>query len=389
MFLTVILAALALLSLALNLWQWALAIRFPLHRRAADTSHAPGVTLLKPLKGCDAETAACLRSWFTQEYAGPVQILFGVASDTDPVCAVVRQLMAEHPEREAQLVICRENLGPNAKVSSLAQLEPLARHEILVVSDADVWVPPDLLSNLAAPWRDPHTGLVCCFYQLSNAANLAMRWEALSTNADFWSQVLQAQSLKPIDFALGAVMATTRQHLTRIGGYRALVDYLADDYQLGHQIAAQGGRIVLCPLVVECRSAPLRTTDVWLHQLRWARTVRVCQPVPYFFSILSDASFWPLLWLACRPGLLVGAVAGACVALRLTAAWYCERKLVGRQSRSWWLAPVKDLLQVVVWALAFAGNHAVWRGQRLRVTAGGRLLREESTASSQTGGSTH
>ena len=386
MLLTVILAALALLSLALNLWQWVLAIRFPLHRRAADTSHAPGVTLLKPLKGCDAETEACLRSWFQQDYAGPVQVLFGVASETDPVCAPVRQLLAEHPGRDAQLVICRESLGPNAKVSSLAQLEPLARHEILVVSDADVWVPADLLANVAAPWRDPRTGLVCCFYQLSRSANLAMRWEALGVNADFWSQVLQAQSLKPIDFALGAVMATTRQHLARLGGYKALADYLADDYQLGHQIAAQGGRVVLCPLVVECRSAPQSAREVWLHQLRWARTVRVCQPVPYFFSILSDATFWPLLWLACRPGLLVGAVVGTCLLLRLAAACYCERKLVGPgQPRSWWLAPVKDLLQVAIWALAFAGNHAIWRGQRLRVTAGGRLLRTGASATSETG----
>ena len=28
---------------------------------------------------------------------------------------------------------------------------------------------------------------------------------------------------------------------------------------------------------------------VWKHQLRWARTIRVCQPVPYFFSLLSNA----------------------------------------------------------------------------------------------------
>ncbi|HEY5913906.1 MAG TPA: glycosyl transferase, partial [Verrucomicrobiae bacterium] len=74
------LGGLTLLSLILLLWQWLAAWRFPLHRRVRTPSYSPGVTLLKPLKGCDPSTEACLRSWFTQDYPGPVQILFGVAS---------------------------------------------------------------------------------------------------------------------------------------------------------------------------------------------------------------------------------------------------------------------------------------------------------------------
>src|SRR5204863_9710287 len=79
-----IFSALALLSLALLLWQWRVARQFPLHQRSAGLRPGPAVTLLKPLKGCDAETEACLRSWFVQEYTAPIQILFGVASPEDP-----------------------------------------------------------------------------------------------------------------------------------------------------------------------------------------------------------------------------------------------------------------------------------------------------------------
>src|SRR6185369_5879846 len=116
-------------------------------------------------------------------------------------------------------------------------------------------------------------------------------------NADFWSQVLQSRSLKPIDFALGAVMALRRQALNKIGGFAALSDCLADDYQLGHRIARCGYDIGLCPVVVECWSEPMGWKAVWKHQTRWARTIRVCQPVPYFFSMLSNPTLWPLLWL--------------------------------------------------------------------------------------------
>src|SRR5437667_10290840 len=135
----------------------------------------------------------------------------------------------------------------------------LAKHDVFVISDADVLVPPDFLTNLVAPLQTAGEtlGLINCFYRLANPTTLAMQWEAVAINADFWSQVLQAQSLKPIDFALGAVMVTGRKQLQEIGGFAALVDCLADDYQLGNRLARRGYGIVISPVVVECWSAPM------------------------------------------------------------------------------------------------------------------------------------
>jgi ceramide glucosyltransferase len=232
--LNLILGSLALLSLALTLWQWLVARRFPLHQRVAEPSLPPAapVTLLKPLKGCDAATEDCLRSWFTQQYAGPGQILFGVAAADDPVCDVVRKLVREFPGSDAQLVVGTPLPGANVKVAKLVELERLAKHDLLVISDADVRVPPDFLANIVLPLSQAPLshrtggasgvgacGLVCCFYRLANPTTLAMQWEAIAINADFWSQVLQSRSLKPLDFALGAVMATGRRQLQEIGGF--------------------------------------------------------------------------------------------------------------------------------------------------------------------------
>jgi ceramide glucosyltransferase len=396
-----ILAGLACLSLAITLWQWLAARRFPLHQRAADTSYAPGITLLKPLKGCDAETRECLRSWLLQKYAGPVQVLFGVASADDPVCEVVRELLKANPRCEAELVVCDEALGPNAKVSTLIQLQRRANHDVLIVSDADVRAPSDLLANLVAPLRDPAVGLVCSLYRLANPTTLAMQWEAIAINADFWSQVLQSRSLKPLDFALGAVMATRRDDLERIGGFEALVDDLADDYQLGHQLARAGKRIVLSPVVVECCDPPMTWRQVWAHQLRWARTIRVCQPLPYLFSIVSNATLWPLL-LWCfgslghfsailpldpafgRPSSVMLDQApwtlpllGTCWLLRILTALRLQARMSESTAhfRHWWLVPIKDLLAAAVWAWSFVGNHITWRGDRYRVKRHGKLVR--------------
>jgi ceramide glucosyltransferase len=379
-FANAILAALALLSLALALWQWLAARRFPLHRRAADFSFSPAITLLKPLKGCNETTDESLQSWFNQNYAGRTQILFGVADANDPVCKIVRELIEKNPGHDAQLVVCNRLSGANAKVAKLVQLEKLAKHDLILVSDADVRVPPDFLANIAAPLRDPEIGLVNSFYRLANPATTAMRWEAIAINADFWSQVLQAASLKPPDFALGAVMLTRRKLLEEIGGFNVLANCLADDYQLGHRIAKNGHRIALCPVVVECWDEPMNWSEVWKHQLRWARTIRVCQPLPYFFSILSNATVWPLLWLVVSlisPATLYAPpAAAACLLIRICLAQNLQRRLV--QSRDSiappWLVPVKDLLQAAIWFGAFTGNRVEWRGQQMKLRRDGTLV---------------
>ena len=375
-----ILLALAVLSAGLQIWQWRCASRFPLNRRSSGEPMPAGVTFLKPLKGADTETSACLESWLNQKTDAPVQVLFGVSSMEDPVVPVVRALLAEHPSVDAELVLCAEVLGANSKVSKLVQLTRRAKHGVLIVSDADVFVPADLTSQLLAKMQDPLVGLVNCFYRLANPATIAMRWEAVAINSDFWSQVLQSVVLKPMNFALGAVMAVRRDALEQIGGFETLVNHLADDYQLGHRVAGKGYRIELCPVVVECREPVQGWKQVWTHQLRWARTIRACQPAPFFASILSNASLWPLLaWAAsARTSLNVAGLVLPLLLLRLLAAASMHRRL-SPQTFRWsdlWLVPVKDVLNAAIWLGAFVGNRVVWRGVTYRVKKGGELIRE-------------
>ncbi len=335
----------------------------------------PSLTVLKPLKGCDAESEGCLRSWLTQQYEGPVQILFGVAEADDPVCAVVHRLLREFPTSDAQLLICGPLLGANAKVSQLAVMERKARHGLLIVSDADVRVPPDLLANIVPPLGQPAIGLVNCFYRLANPATLAMQWEAVAINADFWSQVLQSRSLKPMDFALGAVMALRRQQLEDIGGFAALADCLADDYELGNRIARRGHVIALSPVVVECWSSPMGWASVWKHQLRWARTIRVSQPVAYFFSVLGNGTLWPLLWVVATPSVAVCVGALGCWLVRMMTAQDLQRRLAQGQTpcAPGWLVLAKDLFQTAIWLFSFLGNRVEWRGRQMRLRRDGTL----------------
>ncbi len=378
-FLNEILAGLAILSFALLLWQFSAAQKFPLHKRTAGSNFAPPISILKPLKGCDETTAESLQSWFEQNYTGQTQILFGVANQNDPVCKIVEKLLQKNSGCDAQLVVCAKLFGANAKISKLAQLENLAKHDLILTSDADVRVPSYFLANFVAPLRDKKIGLVNCFYRLANPTTIAMQWEAIAINADFWSMVLQSASLKPLDFALGAAILLRRNALAQMGGFGTLASCLADDYQLGQRIFQNGHQIALCPVVVECWDAPMNWQQVWKHQLRWARTIRACQPLPYFFSILSNATLWPLLWLITSfisektffvpLTAVVFLLARIIVAQNLQHRFTPEHKLIS----PFWLVPIKDLFQVALWVNAFAGHTVEWRGRQMKLRRDGTL----------------
>ena len=369
----VVAAVLAGASIALNLWQWWLGFRFPSRGGEVAVHFTPAISVLKPLKDCDAETERCLESWFQQEYPAGLQLLFGVASAQDPVCAVVEKLREKYPDRHAELILAHPVLGPNGKVSTLCHLSARARHEYLVISDADVFVEKKFLSQFLPALRDESVGLVNCFYILANPTSLATRLEALAVNADFWSSVLQGISLGRMDFALGAVMAMRRCDLARIAGFERWVELLADDYQLGNEIAESGKQVIISPLRVECREENRGPRTVWRRQLRWARTLRVCRPAGYFFSVLGNGTLWPALAFAVgAPG--GGWLLGIGLGVRMLGALSNYRKLTGR-APPWvpFLAPLKDLAQLAFWTLAFTGNKITWHNQRFRVNRGGKL----------------
>lgn len=373
--LSLVLAGLATLSIILLFWQWLAARNFPLHHQPPSPSDLPPISLLKPLKGAGDSLEQCFRSWLEQDYAGPVQFLLGVESPADPAVPIVEKLQRAFPHRKIELVICADLHGPNFKIAKLAKLEPRATSEFLVISDADVRVPPNLLKALVTGLTGKGVGMVSCFYRLANPSTLAMQWEAIATNADFWSQVLQSRSLKPVDFGLGAVMALRRRDLHVVGGFADLETCLADDYHLGNRLARRGLRIEFCPLVVECWSEPVTWALAWRHQLRWARTIRVCQPVPYFFSVLSNSTLWPLAWAICAPTPVTLTILVAAVITRGVVVIDLERRLTNASPplNRFWLAPLKDLLQLGLWLGAFLGNQVEWRGSRMRLKRDGTI----------------
>jgi ceramide glucosyltransferase len=379
-FLAISFGILALCALAYQLGA-IFALRFflrrPLPRLQGD--EGPGISLLKPVQGLDQDTYACLASFINQDYPTR-QVLFGVADPVDPVWPVLRDLQRKHPGVDIQIINCPQELGLNPKISTLRQLQPLAGHELIVISDSDVRVPPDLLTRLAAALQQPGVGLATCLYRSGPVHTAGGALEALSISADFIPSVAMAHYVEGINFALGAVMALPRQVLDRLGGLAGIADYLADDYQLGYRVSQVGLKVQLLPYVVETLGSQETVAGYVAHQLRWARTYRVCRPKGYFAYGITFALPWGLLaWLASGLASWGGWLASACLLVRLAVAAVAERACLQGWLpwRYFLLLPVKDLISFGLWVSSFLGDTVSWQGRRYRVAPDGRLEKLE------------
>ncbi|MGA8140965.1 MAG: bacteriohopanetetrol glucosamine biosynthesis glycosyltransferase HpnI [Desulfobaccales bacterium] len=336
-----------------------------------------GITVFKPLKGLEATTRECLESFLTQDWR-PCQVLFGVRDQDDPVVPLLRELQRTHAGPEIDIVFCPQLLGLNPKISSLRQMEERARYDLLVIADADVKVGPDFLSRVAAAFKDPEVGLVSCPYRSGPAQTLGAQLEALTIAADFIPSVAAAHYVEGIRFALGAAMALTRRALLASGGFAPLADYLADDFQLGRRVTAAGLQVRLLPYVVETQTPMMSFKDYLAHQLRWARTYRVCRPKGYLAYGITHALVFSLaLGGVTGAPLWVLALILATMALRMTLAVCSERFcLLGHlPGNSFWLLPLKDLLSFALWALSFLGSRVTWGHRSYLVNREGKLLK--------------
>lgn len=369
-----------------QLFQLVAALRFfrrPRERWTDEARFRPPVTILKPLKGPGLDLHANLVSFCRQTYP-TWQIVFGVDDASDPAVAVVHQLRREFPDRDIVLSVGRE-AGANGKVASLARMMRHARHDLLVVSDADIRVHPDYLDTVVAPLGDPTVGLATTLYRSQGRFGWPSVLESLLINTDSIPMFVTAEWVQGLRNAYGATIAFRRQALEQIGGFAALSDHLADDYMLGQRIAAAGWRIVLLPYVVDTILDSTSLREVWTHQVRWARTYRVQQPVGWFCSVITHAVTWGALALAVTGGSAAGWLAlTTAIGCRLTSLAGIMALIGERETLRWlWLVPLKDLAYTAIWVVSWLGRDVTWSGERFRVGPDGRMTPRIAPAPSQ------
>jgi ceramide glucosyltransferase len=346
--------------------------------RAFSAQETPGVSVMKSLKGLDPGMLDAFRSHCTQSYAGEYELLFGVSSLDDPAAAAVEQLKTEFPEKAIRLMECPERLGTNGKVSTLVQLAEHAAFDFLLINDSDITVSPRYLERVMACFSREDVGLVTALYRGRAHGTLGSRLEALGIATDFQPAVLLSKMVEGgLHYGLGSTLAVRRKALEDAGGLRALVDYLADDYEMGARVARAGYRVELSAEVVETGVPAYKWRAFVEHQLRWLRTVRDARPGGYAGLLFTHGLAWALLnVIASGLSPLSLWLLAMSLFLRFGLAMTVGAQVLGdRQVLAYlWLLPLRDVVAMGLWVAGFAGNTIVWRGERF-VLRDGKLVK--------------
>ena len=334
----------------------------------------PPVSLIKPLHGAPAGLAGALESFCRQDYPGAVQMVFGVQDDRDPAIAVVRDLQRRHPSLDIDLVIDSRLHGTNRKVSNLINIAARARHEVLVLSDADIHVGPRYLRDVAGALGGAGVGAASCLYVGAGGAD---RWSTLSAMAidyQFLPSVALGRALGMARPCFGSTIAMTASVLREIGGFEAFADRLADDYEIGRAVRARGYAVAVPPLAVSHLCTEASAGELIGHELRWNRTVRQIDPAGYVGSAITHplplaAIGAALLGLPPWALVLIFTIVGARI-----AAKFIVDAATGARAGPWWLIPARDVLSFGVFLASFTVNTVGWQGHRFRVERDGVLV---------------
>jgi ceramide glucosyltransferase len=368
--------ALALACLAVSaagcvylLYAAAVSARFAVEA-AAKPALPPPVTLLKPLNCDEPALLRNLATFCAQVYPAPTQLVFGVQSANDKAIAVVDRLKADFPSRDIELVVDPTEHGANLKIANLINMMPKVAHACVVLSDSDISAPKDYLLRVTAALAEPGVGCVTCLYHGIAETGFWSRLSALGINAHYLPNALVGLKSGLATPCFGSTIALRRDHLDAIGGFAAFSDFLADDYAIGAAIREKGLTVAIPRFLVghSCTEASL--TELWRHELRWARTIRSLDPWGHAGSVFTHPLAFALLAAAAGKhlsGVVLAllAVAGRTVLLRVIERTH------GLAATPYWLVPLRDLFSCAVFVWSLLGRGVTWRGRRYRMRPDG------------------
>lgn len=346
----------------------------------------PPVSILKPLHGSPAYLEECLEGYFRLDYPA-YELLFCARQPDDAGLAVAARLAKRYPQIPVTILHSGEPTWMNARCYSMHLMAQAARYDLLVATDADIPVVPEFLREMVAPFRDPGVGAAFCVYRGDSIdGGFGERLEALGMSVEMTSGVLVAQMLEGVRFTLGPSSAVRKSSLQRIGGFKRLGSYAADDYMLGYLVAQMGQTVALSDHVVNhliLRSSFWKSIE---HQLSWMRSTRFSRPKGHLGTALTFST--PFGLLAFLGGMLIhrplwGAAALAFTLLLKIAQSLVVGGIVVRSKQSVYLAflfPLRDLIGFLLWVASYANNTLHWHGKIFELEPGGTLRRPVSQA---------
>ncbi|MFE8600225.1 ceramide glucosyltransferase [Archangium violaceum] len=336
-----------------------------------------GISILKPLCGVDDDLEANLACFATLGY--PVyEVILGVKDTRDPAYEVAQAAVARWPE-VMRLELQHGEPGLNPKVNQLITLAGVARYDILLISDSNTRVEPDYLHEISRTFEDPEVG--CISHPVSGIGeqSLGSLMDNLYQCTTAGAGQIAAKQAANQDIVVGKSMALRREVLEALGGFYSVRNVLAEDFVIGRWVTrGLGKRAVVARAPVYNVSQKKSVSAFFKRYIRWCIIHHSCIPTPVYLSqSLLNPMPWALLGALFEPSLRALAVVTGVTAAKLIHDVTVFRVLRPGQPMPSMTVPavlLKDVLLFVAWVNGLFARSVDWRGNKLRVMAGSKLI---------------
>lgn len=345
--------------------------------RGAGTRPTPGISILKPLCGVDDELEANLEWFATLDY--PVyEVVLGVKDTKDPAYAVAVAAVARWPH-VMRLEPQHGEPGLNPKVNQLITLAGAARYELLLISDSNTRAGKDYLEEIARTFEDPRVGCISHPIAGIGERTLGSLMDNLYQSTSAGAGQIAAKQAADQDIVVGKSMALRREDVESLGGFYSVRNVLAEDYVIGRWVTRRlGKRAVVARSPVYNVSRQKSVSAFFKRYVRWSIIHHTCIPTPvYLAQSLLNPLPWAVLGALLSPSLMSLCVVGAVALAKLVhdvTVFHLSRP---GQATTWKVLPavlLKDALLFVAWTNGLFARTLDWRGNKLRVLPGSRLV---------------
>jgi cellulose synthase/poly-beta-1,6-N-acetylglucosamine synthase-like glycosyltransferase/peptidoglycan/xylan/chitin deacetylase (PgdA/CDA1 family)/spore germination protein YaaH len=299
------------------------------HRRrearhpAVEPLSFPPISILVAAYNEERVIASTIQHLLDADYPSSIEIVVVDDGSKDGTASVVAAIATG----ESRVTLIRQPNG--GKSSALNRALAEARHETLVMIDADTMVARDGLRRLISPLNDPEVGAVSGAIRVGNTRRWLGKFQDLEYVAAFEIDRRAQDFLGCILVAPGALSAFRREAVEQAGALTH--DTLAEDTDLTLQLHRLGWKVVFAPSAFADTEAPEHVRALLSQRFRWAYGTLQC--LWKHGEILFAPGYGWLGWFA------------------LPSVWVFQIAVVA-------VTPILDVM--VLWSLWLGRGSAIW-----------------------------
>ncbi len=326
----------------------------------------PPISILKPLKGLDDNLLDNLSSFCTQDYP-EYEIIFSLQDHNDPAYKVARKVKDKYPEKDISIIVERCDYGLNPKVNNLIPAYKASKYPYILISDSNVMVDKDYLKETVKHIEDPNVGLVSNIIKGTGGNTIGSIFENLHLNSFIIGSVCFLDKFLKMPCVIGKSMLMRKEDLEAIGGFKAVKDFLAEDYVIGERIHKMGKKVVLSNYAINNVNEYWGIRRFLNRHTRWGKLRWRLGGIKYISELIGNPVFMSVVAMLLSLEISKITLSFALfVSLIKGLGDFYIRKITNSDLNPlfYLLSPIKDIIIGLIWFIPIFSSTVVWRDNR-------------------------